>query len=552
MNAITGVGALPDPQPAAAGRFRLLRSFTWASLVAFAATGLALYVLERQEERFFAEVQRIQTGFFAQVQGELAHEQESAARENLVSVHEAGHVNLARLFANVLWESDFAPFVARARGVSVDRCRLAAAADPASAKACFAEAGARIVGLPGFEALDRRAYAMMQKTTVFKIKVFDLRGITVYSSEHRQIGEDKAGNEGWRTAVRGRPASELTHRDKFSAFEGVVENRDLISSYLPVFSPSGEEVVGVFEIYSDVTPFLERNRATAARIESLVAANQSRVEKAARENGEKVREGSDRLLLVVGGLLVLLYGVTVMLVRRGQRIIDAQALAQEQAALREDLWHREKMAALATMAANVSHEVGNPLAVISGMAEVMAEEQAKGVCAVCQPRLILSEAQRIAVMTRRIADFATARSERPELVDAGQMAAAVCEFMSFDRQFQRLRFEHRSTGPLPVLTLVPDHFNEVLMNLLQVCAENAAAVGVGGLRVMVATAPAGSGVSVRVAVEGEGVAGSGEGWAGDPRVQAARRRAAGMGGLLVATAVGFEVTLAEPAVAEAV
>ncbi|MBL8492588.1 MAG: HAMP domain-containing histidine kinase, partial [Rhodocyclaceae bacterium] len=493
-----------------------------------------------------------QTGFVAQVQGELAHEQESAARENLVSVHEAGHVNLARLFANVLWESDFAPFVARARGVSVDRCRLAAAADPAAAKACFAEAGARIVGLPGFEALDRRAYAMMQKTTVFKIKVFDLRGITVYSSEHRQIGEDKAGNEGWRTAVRGRPASELTHRDKFSAFEGVVENRDLISSYLPVFSPSGEEVVGVFEIYSDVTPFLERNRATAARIESLVAANQSRVEKAARENGEKVREGSDRLLLVVGGLLVLLYGVTVMLVRRGQRIIDAQALAQEQSARREDLWHREKMAALATMAANVSHEVGNPLAVISGMAEVMAEEQAKGVCAVCQPRLILSEAQRIAVMTRRIADFATARSERPELVDAGQMAAAVCEFMSFDRQFQRLRFEHRPTGPLPVLTLVPDHFNEVLMNLLQVCAENAAAAGVGGLRVVVATAPAGSGVSVRVAVEGEGVAGSGEGWSGDPRVQAARRRAAGMGGPLVATAAGFEVTLAEPAVAEAV
>ena len=121
----------------------------------------------------------------------------------------------------------------------------------------------------------------------------------------------------------------------------------------------------------------------------------------------------------MGGLLALLYGVSLLIVRHGQRIIDAQRVAQQQAAQRERLWHREKMAALATMAANVAHEVGNPLAIVAGVASTLPDtpelQEARA--------QILAQTQRIAVMTRQISAFASARSEGPEWLDVNARRA---------------------------------------------------------------------------------------------------------------------------------
>ena len=534
-----------------AGGFRLMHYFTLTSLVAFTVVAVALYVLQQMEVTFFEKVQREQSTFFAQVQTEFMRNQKATARDDLLMLHQASHVNLTHVFSNVLWDADFAPFIARVRQIPIDHCRAITAtqatAQPDARRACFAEMGRQIMSLPRFAELDAKVHATMRKSTAFKIKVFDLRGITVYSSEHQQIGEDKADNGGWQSAVGGQPASELTHRDRFSSFEGVVENRDMISSYIPKRG-GNDDVIGVFEIYSDVTPLLKQIEGATTKIADQTGDNLARAEQASRKNQHQVDTSSDQFLLIMGALLALLYVALLILVRNGQRIIDLQARAQELSVLREERWFNEKMTALATMAANVAHEVGNPLATIAALAEQIAAQQASSGCSACQPKLILEQTQRIANMTRQIADFAAARNASPELVDVNQMVKAVCDFLSFDHRFSATRIDFQPDHQLPARFVIPDHLNEALMNLLQACAEGKAAQHALPRRILVETKARGEDVVIRIGCESaatDGVLVIADAFP-DSRFESARRRVASMGGQLSLTGSTIEMSLPMP------
>jgi signal transduction histidine kinase len=351
-------------------RFKLVPYFTLASLFMFLMVAAALTYFSNQQREFFQQVKKDEIAFFRQVQESFAKQQDEAARRDLLAIHESGNVNLTRLFANALWEKDFAPFVAKAQDISIEECASIAdvkdEADgkmkaPPEKKACFSEVGKKIMGIKGFAELNAKVYDSMKKSTVFKIKVFDLRGVTIYSSEHGQMGEDKSSNAGWRgAAVDGKPKSELTFRDKFSAFEGVVEKRDLISSYMPVLQPGSDQIVGVFEIYSDVTPFLDQIKATSANIKTTATGNQAKVEEAAASSQTRVEESENEMQLILLGMTGVLFVGLFLIVRRAATIMASQEHDNQQA--QQKLSQSEKMASLGQMVAGVAHQLNTPLA----------------------------------------------------------------------------------------------------------------------------------------------------------------------------------------------
>jgi GAF domain-containing protein len=144
--------------------------------------------------------------------------------------------------------------------------------------------------------LQQAVLAQMQHLSVLKIKVYNLEGLVVFSTDARQIGDNSSTNAGFLAARAGRVASELSHRDTFSAFEGTVVDRDLLSSYIPVRT-GGEAapVEGVFELYTDVTPFLQ-----------------------------KVERDQTNMVIAVVGVLAFLYVVLFFIVRHADGVIRRQ------------------------------------------------------------------------------------------------------------------------------------------------------------------------------------------------------------------------------------
>ncbi len=186
--------------------FRLLRYFSLTSLVSIAVVAVALGMLYRE-----------------------------TAERSLVVMGESNNKALTVVLANALWPQ---------------LERYLRTADLLST--------AQLPAHPDRAELAEALLGHVRGLSVVKVKAYDLKGRTVFSSEAQQIGEDKSTNAGFRRALEGQAISELTHRDHFSAFDGAIEDRDLLSTYLPMRRVPGGPVVGVFEVYDDITPFLQR------------------------------------------------------------------------------------------------------------------------------------------------------------------------------------------------------------------------------------------------------------------------------------------------------
>lgn len=231
--------------------FRLVRYFSITSLVAFLIVTVVLALFYRQ-----------------------------TAVDDLLVLRESNNVALTQSFANSLWP-EFSRFVTTAYTLSPEE----------------------LPRHPEIARMREAVLAQMAGLSVVKVKVYDLDGLTVFSTEARQIGESKRDNAGYLSAREGVVATELTHRDTFSAFEQTIEDRDVISSYVPI-QPDGPggPVEGVFEVYDDVTSLLQRIEQTQRNV-----------------------------IIGVVVVLAVLYGVLYVIVRRGEHIIQQQIAEREQA-----------------------------------------------------------------------------------------------------------------------------------------------------------------------------------------------------------------------------
>ena len=193
--------------------------------------------------------------------------------------------------------------------------------------------------------IDNRVRLFSRHTDVVKVKIFDLRGLTVYSSEAKQIGEDKSQTAGFISAKSGKAFSELTFRASFKSFDGDVFDRNLVSSYVPVNRDG--QLEGIAEIYTD------RTREIADTENQLQ---------------ELLRNVIPIFLLLFVALLLSFRHTDKMRSAHEQSLLDL-ATENSNARLAAEQANTTKSQFLATM----SHEIRTPMNGVIGMAQLLLD-----------------------------------------------------------------------------------------------------------------------------------------------------------------------------------
>ena len=206
--------------------------------------------------------------------------------DSLVESETHANVALTKTFANAIWPSHSA-FVVHAG--TLDRATLASRPEVAT--------------------LDSDLRRLAGGLSVVKVKIYDLHGLTVYSTDPRQIGEQASGKAGYLRARDGYPSSRISYRERLDSWEGALAGRHIVETYVPVHVYDAAPVEAVLEVYNDVT--------------DQVAA---------------VQRAQWKILAAVLGAMTLIYLVVQLILARYQRLLADKE--RERAAQEEKIRHQ--------------------------------------------------------------------------------------------------------------------------------------------------------------------------------------------------------------------
>ena len=308
---------------------------------------------------------------------------------------------------------------------------------------------------------------------IYAVLVYDTAGTLLFLSDPLQ-----------RAAVA--PATVLRHvarTGRMAALERQIGNRHVYSVLRPIANPRGK-IVGVYEVAQPLA-FVQAEQARTTRrflwntltllaavtivilwlVRRLISRPLERLLTAARALGRgelahRVGEDSTGRELVELGREFN---------RMAERLEAARAElvreAEERIALERRLRETEKLAAIGNLAAGLAHEIGAPLNVIGGRAELLLRRDLTPEARERNLRIIVEQIGRITAIVRNVLDFARRREPRLQPLDLALVLDGVLEFL--DAELARAAIRVERDGPRPAWTRGDPHLlHQVFVNLL--------------------------------------------------------------------------------------
>ncbi|MCA9739318.1 MAG: ATP-binding protein [Gemmatimonadota bacterium] len=310
--------------------------------------------------------------------------------------------------------------------------------------------------------------------SIYGVVVYDLEGRPVYGPGAGADSTDYATPEQVREVLRsGRPGE----------FERAQDDVDVYSVVRAIEDPDGR-VVGAFEVLQPLSFVNQEQAATRVRfalntlvllasltlallwlVRRLVSEPLARFAEGVRALGSgqlDTRVDADAAIAELASVAAELNRMAAGLEQARTELLRG---TEERLLLERQIRQAEKMAIIGQLAAGLAHEIGAPLHVIRGRADLMARRHARAGAESRDLSIIVQQIDRITRIVRSLLDFARPRERRPGPVDLVPLIDETLELVSM--QFDAEGIELGRTGaPRAVVHGDRDALQQVLLNLL--------------------------------------------------------------------------------------
>ncbi len=137
----------------------------------------------------------------------------------------------------------------------------------------------------------------------------------------------------------------------------------------------------------------------------------------------------------------------------------------EEHRLQGQIVHQEKMAAVGLLAAGVAHEIGNPLASISSVAQT-AHRKSDDPYVRGKLELVRTHIDRIATIVRRMVDFARPPRYEWHSCSVNDLVRNAAQFLEYDKRAKCVSIELDLSEELPTTVGMEDQLTQVFLNLI--------------------------------------------------------------------------------------
>lgn len=133
--------------------------------------------------------------------------------------------------------------------------------------------------------------------------------------------------------------------------------------------------------------------------------------------------------------------------------------------LQEQVDQSEKLAVIGQLAAGIAHEIGNPLASISSVVQIL-QRKVEDKFVNEQLADIKENIDRISKIVRELVDFSRPPSYDKKLVEISDVIKTALGIVKYDKRVKKVKFETNLVDVLPKVRIVPDQLLQVFVNIL--------------------------------------------------------------------------------------